>query len=113
MNLIEVGSRIRNCRKTMKLTQEELSEKVDVSAHYIYEIEKGLKTMSLYTLADIAKALNVSTDYLLFGDSGYCNTNSIQELSDRLFLITKNIPLSKRESVADILEVMIQYIEPK
>ena len=33
MNLIEVGLRIRNCRKTMKLTQEELSEKVDVSAH--------------------------------------------------------------------------------
>lgn len=112
MDLTEVGLRIKNCRKSLKLTQEELSEKINVSSHYIYEIEKGLKTMSLFTLADIAKSLNVSTDYLLFGEDVSFQLESVPELSDRLYLITRYIPVNKRESIADILEVMIPNINP-
>lgn len=40
---------------------------VFVSPHYIYEIERGTKSMSLETLINLSEALNLSTDYILFG----------------------------------------------
>ena len=50
MNLIAIGNRIKQSRKAQKYTQETLAEKLDVSPHYIYEIERGSKTMSLKML---------------------------------------------------------------
>ena len=63
MNQIELGHRIRQCRKMKHLTQEKLAELISVSPHYIYEVEKGLKSMSLATFIDLCTVLNVSTDY--------------------------------------------------
>ena len=67
MNLWEIGGRIKIQRKSMQISQEVLAELVGVSPHYIYEIERGMKAMSIETLAGISKALCVSTDYILFG----------------------------------------------
>ena len=67
MNLEKIGLRIKEQRKSLHYTQESLAEKVDVSSHYIYEIEKGLKTMSLPLLMELSNELGISTDYLLFG----------------------------------------------
>ena len=111
MDLVDVGLRIKNCRKSLKLTQEELSEQVNVSSHYIYEIEKGLKTMSLFTLVDITQSLNVSADYILFGDDVTFDKNAHPELSDRLYLIAREVPPNKRERVADILDIIVPNLK--
>ncbi len=68
MNLIEIGARIKAYRKSMGISQEKLAEMINVSPHYIYEIERGTKTMSLETFVTLSEALNLSTDYILFGD---------------------------------------------
>ena len=39
MNQNDLGLRIKQCRTMQKLTQEDLAEKIDVSSHYIYEID--------------------------------------------------------------------------
>lgn len=49
MDIFEAGKRIKKIRKSLKLTQEQLAEKAGISAHFVYEIEHGQKTMSLYT----------------------------------------------------------------
>lgn len=67
MNLKKIGSRIKSERQNRKLSQEKLAEIINVSPHYIYEIERGLKAMSLETLINMSTALNISTDYVLFG----------------------------------------------
>lgn len=66
MDLIEIGKRIKAERKSKNLSQERLAEEINVTPHYIYEIERGLKTMSLETLINLSKALDVTTDYILF-----------------------------------------------
>lgn len=53
MDFEQIGMRIKACRKQKHLTQEKLAECLDVSSHYIYELERGVKTMSLYTLSTI------------------------------------------------------------
>ncbi len=110
MDLKLIGSRIRNCRRSKGYTQEGLAELVEVSPHYIYEIEKGMKMMSLPTLERLSVHLNVSTDYLIFGEERVCQRENIVCLSDRLFTVTRDLPRGEREHIADILEVMIPYL---
>ena len=59
MDFEQIGMRIKACRKQKHLTQEKLAECLDVSSHYIYELERGVKTMSLYTLNDLSTCLEV------------------------------------------------------
>lgn len=68
MNLVEIGNRIKIERRNCGISQEILAELVNVTPHYIYEIERGMKAMSLETLINVSKALRLSTDYILFGE---------------------------------------------
>ena len=65
LNAVALGQRIKAIRKSKKLTQQALSERVDCSPTYISYIESGQKTMSLETLVAIANVLETSTDLLL------------------------------------------------
>lgn len=107
MDIAELGFRIKQCRKNKHLTQENLAELIDVSSHYIYEIEKGLKCMSLSTLVDIALALNTSTDYLLFGKQKY----SSQEQLDQLDLTLNDLPNQKRQNIAEVIKLLAPYLK--
>lgn len=112
MNQIELGLRIKQCRKMHKLTQEQLAELTDVSAHYIYEIERGLKTMSLPKLVDIASALDVSIDYLLFGTNKNSSISSSKTLPyDRLNLLLQNLSPQQRDNLADIMLVLLPHLK--
>ena len=57
LNYIEIGKRIRIKRKEMCLTQEKLSELIDVSPTYISEIERGTSISSLATIAKLSNVL--------------------------------------------------------
>ncbi|MDE6591937.1 MAG: helix-turn-helix domain-containing protein [Oscillospiraceae bacterium] len=82
MNLAEMGSRIKAERKRQGISQERLAELINVSPHYIYEIERGIKAMSLETLINITRALKMSADYLIFGSMQ--NAPDSSSLADRL-----------------------------
>lgn len=112
MNQWELGIRIKQCRKVQKLTQEKLAELIDVSPHYIYEIEKGIKTMSLSTLVDIAYALNISVDYLLFGvhNNSFCSSDKEMPY-DRLDLLLRNLSPQQRDNLADIISVLLPRLK--
>lgn len=64
-----IGNRIRTARRALNLTQEEASEKCDITSSFYGNIERGDKKMSLETLIKISKGLEISTDALLFGET--------------------------------------------
>ena len=113
MNISELGVRIKQCRMAKQLTQEKLAELIDVSPHYIYEIEKGLKCMSLSTLIDISSALNISTDYLLFGVINRFPQDEHEEpeIFDQLYFMLANISSKKRENIMEVLKLLLPYIK--
>ncbi|HIT70595.1 MAG TPA: helix-turn-helix transcriptional regulator [Candidatus Scatovivens faecipullorum] len=63
----KIGMNISSYRKKMKMTQEELANKVGISYSYLTQIEAPnvIKKMSLEVLLDIASALNVDINKLL------------------------------------------------
>lgn len=65
--LKEMGERIYRRRKSLKLTQEELAEKLGVSTQMISNLELGKKAVRPENLAKLSVVLNVSSDYVLFG----------------------------------------------
>ena len=66
MDYAEIGYRIRLYRKLKNLSQEQLAEKINISPTHMSHIETGSTKLSLPVLVDLAQALDVQTDKLLF-----------------------------------------------
>lgn len=64
-----VGERIKTGREQMGLTRDQFAEMIDLSISFFTQIERGEKLMSVQTLVKIAIKLNLSLDYLIWGDS--------------------------------------------
>jgi len=66
-----VGKRIRQERRRLKLTQEELAEKADISANFLGHIERGTKRPTLNTLKKIADVLQIPMGALFATEKTY------------------------------------------
>lgn len=63
---LEVGNRIRQTRKRNNMTMKELGNAVNLSEGNIQRYEAGkIKSLDVITMKQIAKALNVTPEYLL------------------------------------------------
>lgn len=60
-----IAMNIRAFRKHHKLTQKELAERVDITRCHLNDIEHSRKNVSLQTLEQIAKKLDVEPYQLL------------------------------------------------
>ena len=65
MDYYEIGQRIRKVRKTKRLSQEQLAERIGISTTHMSHIETGNTKLSLPVLAKIAEELSVGTAALL------------------------------------------------
>lgn len=63
-----IATRIREERRRKDVSQESLAAEIGVSASYMNKLEHNKKGISLNMLAEIAIALDVSADYLIFGN---------------------------------------------
>lgn len=59
------GRVVRELRVGNQLSQEELAEKAGLNRTYFGEVERGVATPSLVTIAKIASALSVSPSVLI------------------------------------------------
>ena len=84
MDMIAIGSKIKEARERAHLTQEELAEIIDISPTHMSVIERGVKTPKLDTFVKIVKALNLSADALLLDGIDQVNDSIVAELSVRL-----------------------------
>ena len=81
----QIGQRIRKIRKAHKLSQDELASKVGISTTHMSHIETGNTKLSLPVLVDLADALEVRVDDLLFDsprDSVSSTGDELQQLLD-------------------------------
>ena len=52
---IQIGSRVKTARETMRYTQENLAERIDVSVQYISDLERGVVGASLPTIIKLCQ----------------------------------------------------------
>ena len=115
LDIYELGERLRQRRALLRMTQEQLSQKLDISKNFLGDVERGKKSMSTKTLYKAAKILNVSIDYLMDGSRSSCeiapqgmvpdyrnqeNKNKFLELLDRL----------DEYDIAFLIHILIHFI---
>ena len=67
INLVEMGNRIAARRRHLKISQNRLAEKIDISNKHLSNIERGREKPSFDVLASLCNELRVTPDYLLMG----------------------------------------------
>lgn len=65
-NLI-VGLRIREVRESLHLSREKFSEKCDISASFLADVERGKKSLTAKTIFKICNTFHISADYIVLG----------------------------------------------
>ena len=74
-----IGTRIQRHREQIGFTREKLAEESGLSVQSIVKVESGTRNFPILSLISIARALGLSTDYLL-GLADYDDTLNIQLL---------------------------------
>jgi Predicted transcriptional regulator with C-terminal CBS domains len=98
-----VGKRIQMIRKERGLTQEQLSQLVDLSPNYLSNIETGLKTPKLDTFVEIINALQCDANSLL---ADVVDATTAQE-SGQLSKALAELPASEQRRILKVVEVLI------
>lgn len=95
INYKNMGYRIKEGRKKLGITQEKLSELIEVSPSYISEIERGSSICSLAVLVNIAEVLNLDIETLVNGT----NKNNIDTTFSK---ILNEIPETDKNKYIEI-----------
>lgn len=102
--LRDMGKRISERRKDMKLSQEELAELAEVSPQLLSTAERGTKALRPENLLKISTALGVSVDYILTGE---IIDKDLSIISDKL----KNVSSTQLRSIEKIIDECINLCE--
>ena len=90
MDWLALGKRIRERRLELGYTQEKLAELVEVSPSFIGTIERADKIPGLTTMAKLARCLDVSLDYLVFGTSTICDKQNCSLYDDLIRVVREH-----------------------
>ena len=84
--LIEMGNRLSQQRKQMKLTQEELAERSGLSIKTIISAEKGQKALRPENIVRLCQSLDMDIAYFMTGEISHSNVISSLNHQQRIAL---------------------------
>ena len=79
----DIGVRVRRRREVLGFTREQIAERANISVQFLFDIEKGKKSMTALTIVNLAAALSVSIDFLLLGGEKNGERQNKEESSGR------------------------------
>ena len=100
--LKDMGQRIMVRRKALRMTQEEMAEKLGVSTQMISNLELGKKAIRPENLVKVCDLLGLSADFVLTGANTETAVDAVAE---------KLIPLTAEE--LQMVSDMIDYMNKK
>lgn len=106
-----VGFRVRSFRLEQRYTQAELAELMDISIKFLSDIENGKKGMSQETLYKLCKNCNLSSDYILFGETftgKSCDVKKIIETANHLSTDDLMLLINYLNALYEIRNIAIQ-----
>ncbi len=101
---INIGKRIRNIRKSKKMTLEELAFEIDMDYSFIARIETGKATASLETLYKISKGLKIKF-YQLFNE---INPKKETYVEKEFLALTKKLSFEEKEKMLSIMNIVLE-----
>lgn len=100
-----LGKRIREERLRLNLTQERLSEEIEISTAYLGQIERGERSLTLDKLVKLANRLGVTVDYLLSDSILISSDNQ----TDRILQLLQDKSIEEKEMAFQVLNTIFRY----
>lgn len=97
--LKEMGQRIMVRRKALRMTQEEMAEKLGVSTQMISNLELGKKAIRPENLAKVCDVLELSADFVLTGTN---TKTAVDAVAEKLAQLTA----AELQMVSDMIDYM-------
>ena len=107
---ITVGKRIHQKRIQLGLSQDELAVRINRATKYCSDIERGMCGMSIETMLSISKALDMSLDYMMFGEVSEIEKEWQQKDALTLIHIIEKVPATQRNYAIRLLKLFIAAI---
>ena len=97
-----IGSNIQRARENAGMTQEKLSEIMDISPKHLSAIERGVYGISLENLHKLCTLLNESADFILLGKAP---SNEDHALARKIAAVRPECREQVMQGVAALLEL--------
>jgi transcriptional regulator with XRE-family HTH domain len=106
----ELGTRIKNLRETVKLTQAQLAEASGLSDNFIGLVERGRAIPSVKSLSKIAEALKVSLAELFQFPGPGGKLSPSERLIKELSWLLKDRPTEDIQLITDITRRVLERL---
>ena len=102
-----IGQRIRKIRKARNMSQEQLADRIGISMTHMSHIETANTKLSLPVFVEIAEALGVQTDALLYDEIPRSNT----VIADDICNILESCNTQQLRLIAEIVKSTKQALD--
>lgn len=99
----EIGARVRKIREERGMKQADLASMVSISASCITRLERGETMVSVFTLREIAQALEVPASWIMEGQ-----TPVGEERVDGLVAGLRQFSPERREQILTVFEEILE-----
>lgn len=106
--LVKIGKKVRLERLRLGWTQEELAEKLDMSASFVSQIERGVRSVSIETLECLGRVLGVNSADFLQKDNNTKHHSHAQNMAHRVQSLLAGYTLREQEVVYQAIKLMLQ-----
>ena len=97
------GDRVKDVRKTLKLTLEEFGKKVGVTKQTVSRIENGINNLTDQMVKSICREFNVNYDWLMDGEgemfSDLCSQYELDDLDRFIVELYVGLPKDVRDGI--------------
>lgn len=104
---LQVGARLRELRKSINVSQEQLALKANLTTSYIGMLERGLKSPTVDTLEKLAYALEVDIDELFRFSSKRYENSVLRRLAEKMELRSTD----EKDLLYEVLVKIMQLID--
>lgn len=101
----EFGARIRKIRKANKMTQEDLANRLMLTAESVSNIESGKTNCMPEHIVHICEIFNITTDYLYFGIE---NQEQVKADADELSALLSACSAEELERVTQMVKLFLR-----
>ncbi len=111
----EVGSRLRELRQNLKMTQRQLGEILGINGSAVAKYENGISILNASMLNLLASRFNVSMDYLVCGRGKLFDDDKDKTESSRFYIPSADKELSELfsfvSSISWVRHAVLSYFQ--
>ena len=101
-----IGSKIRERRKSMGITQEQVADFLGINPSHVSNVENGRANPSLTALINIANILECSIDQFVYGEYTFNRADTESALDKEIMDKIKYCDYNKKTRISQMIDLL-------